>query len=267
MSTIPDAVTTDEPASLSAVFGLPALSPVQLAQRLANFNGTSSVYKDGARAAKPTEPPAAPDALTAFDKAIDDEPFTDDAQEEVSAAPEPSSETSSDILPDLTNAYLDQLVGWHRQKTGLNPRANCQTVWIKDRFDQWQASPHETWPGISQAIIKRERNVETRGANLFEHVRNIRIDMTPAILNQLLDWYREKTGKEHRKNQTVWIKDERGEWDIALFRWSDVDNEFRYQDVRDRMGADDLQQYKQKRLTAAIDMLVYAQGDVPQAQP
>ena len=270
MSTIPDAKTTTEPASLSAVFGLPALSSAELAQRLANFNGKASVYKDGTRTIQTApDTKATPDALAAFDKAIDDEPFTDDDQAAIPETIEPTEATTHSpvALPDLTTVYLDQLVGWHRQKTGLNPRANCQTVWVKDRHDQWQNSPHETWPGISQAILRRERNVQTPAANLFEHVRNMRIDMTPAILNQLLDWYYEKTGKEHRKNQTVWIKDGRGEWDIALFRWSDVDSEFRYADVRQRMGADDLQHYKHKRLTTAIDLMVYAQGAVPKAQP
>ena len=256
-----------EPASLGGVFGM--LSHAEIRQRLSNFTGNRTVKRiDG-----PKAPTSA--ATAAFDKAIDDEPFVDveDAPQpetgvtaevfQEAAASVASSEKSPSALPDLTNAYLNQLIGWNRQRTGLNPRANLQVVWVKDRHDQWQESETESWPAISQAIIKRERNVETAETTLLAHIRSLRVEISPQIVNQLLNWYYEKTGRDHKKNETVWIKTASGEWDMAMYRWSDVDAEFRHEDVRARMGAKDLQHYKHKLRTEAIDRIVLGSGVQP----
>lgn len=259
----------DGPASLGNVFG--QMSAAEIKNRLARFNGTVTSHSID----KPGRVSVTDRAIVAASQEIDDEPFAEDEDTGV-PADDPldifqaaaAVQTQQDdgtpaVLPDLTDAYLNLLIGWHRQKTGLNPRANMQTVWIKDRHDQWQASETESWKSISRAILSRARNVETQASSLFDHIRNLRIEMSAEKLNQLLSWYEEKTGQPHRRNETVWIKTADGKWDTALFRWSDINAEFRHHDVRERMGAQDLQSYKSYRRTAAIDRMVYAAGMKP----
>lgn len=171
---------------------------------------------------------------------------------------------TSGTLPDLTKAYLEQLIGWYREYEGLNPRERSKHVWIKNAQGAFYPSPDESWVGINQSIKNRERNVETDARDLHNHIHAMRVPLTKEVLDQLLDWNVEKTGKPRRKNSTVWLKNDSKEgnekWSIAPYRWNEIEREFGFIGVRERLGAESLDQYVRQRNTARIDAMILSQG-------
>lgn len=163
------------------------------------------------------------------------------------------SEAGTKTLPDLTNAYLNQLIGWYREQVGENPTVKSKIVWIKPGNSHFRPSQDESWMAIGHAIRNRTRNVETPATDLASHIRSIAIPLTKETLTSYIAWHEEKTGRPYHRNSPVWIKSNDGSWEIAPFRWQDIRHEFKKPEVCATLGANSLEQFDAKRRASVLD--------------
>ncbi len=212
-------------ASISNVFGLYGAPIETIMQKVGSYRGPrhshsldgGSQRRRGAKAAVPetTAPKATAEPVKPPEVKIPRAAF------DMAAAPD-----SNQPKPDLTNDYLNKLIGWHREYERSNPRPGSKYVRIKTD-GVWSISRTESWSDIDDALKTRRRNVESQALSLKEHIHAMRLNLTPERLGQLLDWFRERTGKDHCKHSTVWLKDKTADgrtvWTVASYRWREIE--------------------------------------------
>lgn len=159
-------------------------------------------------------------------------------------------------LPPMTDDYLIERIGWHREHMGVNPREQSPVVWLKDKDGSFYSSDKESWAAISIAIGNASGSLKGSAKNLQQYVRAMRVpDVTPERLHQLLVWNHEKTNKPLRKSETVWLKEGEGHnttWSVAPYRWGDIRREFDYLEIRQRLGAESLEVFIRQRNEAKL---------------
>lgn len=161
---------------------------------------------------------------------------------------DPFSQAAWADRPPLTNEYLNRLIGWYREKTPGVPLKTSKTVWGKDEQGGW-VRLDESWRDIDLCIITRSRNCETGAKDLRDHIYRQRVDLDRETLTQLLVWHTEKTRMPQASNhQMVWLKRQRADgkpgWDVASFTWDHIRREFTYPDVREKLSATSLDDFK-----------------------
>ncbi len=160
----------------------------------------------------------------------------------------PFSDAACAEKPPLTNQYLNQLIGWYREKTPGVPLKTSKTVWGKDEQGAW-IRLNESWRDINLCIITRQRRCETGAKDLRDHIYSQRVELDRETLTQLLIWHTEKTQMALASNHhNVWLKRQNADggvrWDIASFTWDHIRKELQRPDVQEKLSATSLEDFK-----------------------
>lgn len=223
---IAEAPRFSDVSAVSSVFALGSLSRVD---RIVHaYSGPRTVHRIEGGVAKPSKK-------------------TDDALAKAKFA-EAAKAPALSQLPAITNQYLTEIIGWHREHIKLNPAKTSGPVWTKNEDGSFYPSKTLIWGAIDLAIANTD--LGNGAKSLKDYIQKMRVpDLTPERLKSLLEWHKEKTGKPPRKDidTIVWVKegiDKKSFWSVAPYRWREIENEFRHKDVCIKLGAESLEGFK-----------------------